>query len=131
MRWIALAVVCSTVLAVPATGTDTLQGRSPDPVVVKYGYSGPAGSTVAFTWEAPGLSETLREAVRTDAYELQWVTGVTMDETSLRLSLAQGRKSAEVLDAVKSILEKHLAPETGIMLRQAGIYYKGGPRKRR
>jgi hypothetical protein len=127
MGWIAPALMSLAMLSLPASGLP--QSGTPEPVVVTYGFSGTQGRVLLLTWDAPAIPEADHEAVRAEVFENIWVTGVTMDETSLRIGVSAGPKPAEMLKALTGILERRLSPGSGIRLRMAGVYYKGGPRK--
>jgi hypothetical protein len=128
MGGIAPALVSLVMLLLPAGGYPQ---SKPEPVVVTYGFSGTLGRVLLLTWDAPAIQEADHEAVRAEVFEHIWVTGVTMDETSLRIGVSAGPKPAEMLKALTGILESRLSPASGIRLRMAGVYYKGGPRKSR
>jgi hypothetical protein len=121
------ALVSLVMLWLPADGYP--QRGKPEPVVVTYGFTGTMGRALLLTWDAPAVPEADREAVRTEVFEHLWVTAVTMDETSLRIGVSAGPKPAEMLKVLTGILESRLSPVSGIRLRMAGMYYKGGPRK--
>jgi hypothetical protein len=126
MGGIVLALASLAMLSLPASGVP--QGGKPEPVVVTYGFSGTLGRVLLLTWDAPAIPEADHEAVRAEVFEHLWVTAVTMDETSLRIGVSAGPKAAEMLKILTAILEPRLSPVSGIRLRMAGVYYRGGPR---